>query len=53
MDDKPSGIVFRFALLAAFVGESEMVSVLASDVRLITFDVINDPITLHFYNDHR
>ena len=53
MGDKPSGIVFCFALLAAFVGESEMVSVLASDVRLITFDVINDPITLHFYNDHR
>ena len=53
MDDKPACTVFCLALLAAFVGKSVMVSVLASDVKLFTFDVINDAITLHFYNDYR
>ena len=43
LDDKPSCIVFCFALLAAFVGESVIVSILrqiASDAELFTFDVI-------------
>ena len=52
MDDKPSS-VFYFALLAAFVGKSVMVSVLASDAKSFAFDVINDTITLYFHNDYR
>ena len=53
MDDKPSCTVFCIAQLAAFVGKSVMVSVLAADVKLFAFDVINDTLTLHFHNDYR
>ena len=53
LEDKPSCIVFCFVLLAAFVGESVMVSVLASDAKSFEFDVINDTITLYFHNDYR
>ena len=53
MDDKPACTVFCLALLAAFVGKSVMVSVLASDAKSFAFDVINDTITLYFLNDYR
>ena len=53
MDDKPACNVFCLALLAAFGGKSVMATVLASDVELFTFYVMNDTITLHFHNDYR
>ena len=53
LDDKPSCTVSCFALLAAFVENSVVVSILVQILISLYLTSQNDPITLHFYNDYR